>query len=289
MLKAFTRFNFTVLLAGLFLTVGCSGAFAQDMKADEIVAKHLESIGPKAKREEVKTRIARGLSTFRSKLPDNSTAGAAILVTDTNNFFFLSSFKSKDYPFEKIGLFSGKVSIPLIDAGNRSPLGAFINDNKRVIEEGIFGGTLSNLWGMESPKGKISAAGKRKVNGKEAFVVDYFPKGGGSNFTVKLYFDMQTFQHVRTDYRIVIEPRSDKIGVMGVQSGVKITLMEEFGDYKDEAGLMLPHTYRVQYLTDSNSGTFEYNWGFNVTEYFFNQKLEPDFFTFEPKEAKVAS
>src|SRR5262245_20463205 len=94
---------FSSILLSLLLL---SSSQAQDLKAEDIIAKHLESIGTKEKRDEVKTRIAAGASSFESKQPDKKAVGKAVLVSDANNLFFLSSFNSTEYPFEKVGLFS---------------------------------------------------------------------------------------------------------------------------------------------------------------------------------------
>jgi hypothetical protein len=115
------------------------------------------------------------------------------------------------------------------------------------------------------------------------YVLDFFPVGSSSEFTVKLFFDAENFQHVRTEYRRTISPKEQTIGILGEQTGVKIELTEFFGDFKATEGLMLPHSYKLKYLTDSNSGIYEYNWGVTINQYFFNQKLEPNFFTFDEK------
>jgi hypothetical protein len=280
MLKAFARYS-RIIFAGIVLAAAAGAVMAQDMTIDALLTKHLDSIGTKDKRDAAQSRIARGISTFESKLPQKVADGKAILVTDPNNLYFISAFNSKEYPFEKIGLFSNKVSLPYITAGTRSPLGAFIADHNGLLNDGLFGGTISSLWGLQSPKGKLEIKGKKKIDGKDTYVVNYYPKGGGAEFTVKMYFDAVTFQHVRTEYKNTIDAKHREIGVMGEQTGSTISLTEIFGDYRDESGLMLPHTYKIQYLTDSNSGTYEYDWSLNIGQYFFNQKLAPNFFSFD--------
>jgi hypothetical protein len=98
-----------------------------------------------------------------------------------------------------------------------------------------------------------------------------------------LYFDTENFQHLRTEYRHTIAAKTGTFGVLGEQTGVEISLIEVFGDYKNENGLTLPHAYKIKYTTASNSGTYEYNWGMSVSQYVFNQKLAADFFSFDGK------
>lgn len=260
---------------------------AQDLKVEDIVAKHLESIGTKEKRDAVKNRMALGVSSFESKLPAKITGGKALIASDDRNLMFLASFNSQEYPFEKIGYFNEKTDLPWVTAGTRSPLGAFLADHAKVLSEGLFTGTISEFWALldlESRKAKVKSGGKKKVEGKNAYVLEYYPKGTGSTeFTIKLFFDSENFRHIRTEYYDQINPQQDTFGQLGRQAGVKIQLIETFDDFKTVDGLTLPYTYRANYLTDSNSGVYEFIWGIKIQEYRFNQNLAADFFKFDTK------
>src|SRR4051812_6613458 len=112
MLKPISKIFKKAATIGFLMVLSMSFVKAEDLKAEEIVAKHLESIGTKEKREEVKNRMVLGISEFHSKLPARKTGGKMIIVSETNNLFFASSFNSENYPFEKIGYFAGKVNVP---------------------------------------------------------------------------------------------------------------------------------------------------------------------------------
>jgi hypothetical protein len=260
---------------------------AQELKADEIISKHLNSIGKKEKIDTVKNRFVLGKSEFESKLPSKITGGKSLIVSEGSDLFFIASFNSKEYPLEKIGFFKEKVNLPFVTSGTRSPLGAFISDHAKILSSGLFTGNISSTWtllNLQGDKGKFKADGTRKVGGRKAYVLEYFPKGGGSSeFTIKLLFDAETFQHIRTEYRDIINPKQDTFGSLGRQAGVKLSLTEEFGDFKDAGGLTLPHSYKINYVTDSNSGVYEFIWRINISEYRFNQKLDSKFFTFDEK------
>ncbi|MDQ3748103.1 MAG: hypothetical protein M3367_03655 [Acidobacteriota bacterium] len=259
---------------------------ADEPKPEEIIAKHLDSIGTKEKRDAVKNRIAAGVSQFESKLPTRKAAGKAVIVSDAKNLFFVTSFNSQEYPFEKIGFFAGKVSLPFVTAGKKSPLGAFIADHNNILSEGLFTGSISTTWSLLNPqikKEKFRSAGTKKIDGRKVYALNYYTGAGSVEFTIKLYFDSQTFQHIRTEYRRIIAGKEATFGVLGQQTGVEIALTESFGDFKNADGLTLPHTYKMQYITDSNSGTYEYEWGITISKYLFNQNLAVDFFTFDEK------
>lgn len=266
---------------------GVMTSFGQDLKTDEIIAKHLESIGTKEKLAGIKNRLVMGASSFESKLPSKKTGGKALIVSEGTNLYFIASFASKEYPFEKIGYFNDKMSLPFVTSGARSPLGAFIADHEKVLSDGVMTGSMSNTWiliNWQKDKATIRSGGTKKIDGRKAYVLDYFPKGGGSGeFTIKMFFDAENFRHIRSEYRHEISPKQDTFGQLGRQGGLKMRLTENFADFKDADGLMLPHSYTLNYQTDSNSGTFEYIWGVAVTQYMFNRKLEDNFFTFETK------
>lgn len=260
---------------------------AQELKVEDIISKHLDSIGAKEKREEVKNLMALGTSEFESKLPSRKTAGKAAIVSDADNLLFIVSLASKEYPFEKIGFFADKISLPFVTAGTRSPLGAYINDHSRILSEGLFTGSISSKWSLLNPqlkKGKLKSAGMKKIDGRKTYVLDYYLTGNSNEFTVRLFFDAETFQHLRTEYRHVIAPKQVIFGLSNEhRTGTEIAMTEQFGDFKDENGLSLPHTYKIKYMTASNSGTYEYNWSVTISQYLFNQKLIPNFFSFEDK------
>ena len=116
---------------------------ADDLKPAEILAKHLDSIGTKEKRDSVKTLMARGVSEFESTNPVIKGGGRAIVVSDTENLFFVIGLNSREYPFEKIGYFHNDVSIPLIAAGQRGLLGSFVANHSKILSDGLFSGVFS--------------------------------------------------------------------------------------------------------------------------------------------------
>ena len=151
----------------------------------------------------------------------------------------------------------------------------------------MFGGTLSNAWALldtASRKAKISFDGTKKINGKETYVLGYSPKGGG-DIDVKLYFDKETFRHVRSEYK---RTTSAGIGSRPEDSSKfsenRITLTEDFADFKPEGGLTLPHSYHILYSTTGNAnGSTGIEWTFSLTEFAVNQALAANTFDIDAK------
>jgi hypothetical protein len=263
-----------------------TAASAQELSGEDIIAKHIESIGKKEVRDQVSTLFAVGLSSFESESPSIKGGGKAIVVSDRGNMMFAISLNSKDYPFEKIGYFQEKVSLPFVTSGQRSLLGEFINEHPRILSEGLFGGIMSLRWPLAGFKGKprIKSLGIRKVNGTKLYVLSYQPDGGGlDEFTIKLFFDPETFAHVRSEYHREFSPNQPRFGQANQLSNSEITLTERFADFKTVDGLTLPYTYSVEFSSNANTSTLKTTWGIKVSQYYVNQKLAPDFFTFDPK------
>jgi hypothetical protein len=285
--KSFSKKIIGLFAIALIYAVSTVAIKAQELKVEDIISKHLDSIGTKEKRAEINNRMAIGTSEFESKLPSRKTAGKAAIVSDADNLLFIASLASKEYPFEKIGFFADKISLPFVTAGTRSPLGAYINDHSRILIEGLFTGSISSKWSLlnsQLKKGKLKSAGTKKIDGRKTYVLDYYLNGSSDEFTINLFFDAQTFQHLRTEYRHVIAPKQIVFGSSNEhRNGVEIAMTEQFGDFKDETGLSLPHTYKIKYTTTSNGGTYEYNWSVTISQYLFNQKLVPNFFSFDDK------
>lgn len=264
-------------------------AFAQKMDAEEIIAKHLDSIGTKEKRESIKNQMAIGVSTFTVLTGTRSTAtGNAVIATENKKIFFGVSYSSPNYPFEKVSFDGSKVNIAFITPGSRSAFGNFILSHKYIFSEGLFGGCLSSSWGLldvPGRQGRISFGGKKKIKDKEAYILEYSPKRG-ADASIKLFFDAETFQHIRTEYRQTYS------AAQGVQSTNQLgrtvdnsarqqesrhTLTEEFSDHRAENGITVPHKYRIHLLLEGRE-TSEFEWSLQLTNFLFNQKLDPKSF-----------
>jgi hypothetical protein len=259
---------------------------AQELSADEIIAKHVASVGKKEVLDQVKTLFALGLSSFESQSPQIKGGGKSMVVSDHGDLMWAISLNSRDYPYEKIGYFKDKVSLPYISAGQRSLLGTFIIEHPRLLTEGLFGGVMSLRWPLFEMKGKsrIKSLGIKKVDGRKLYALSYQPDGGGADeFTIKLFFDSETFAHVRSEYHREFSPANPQFGQANQLSNSEITLTENFGDFKTVDGITLPYTYAVEFSSNSNTSSYKTTWGIKVSQYYINQQLAADFFTFDPK------
>lgn len=279
----FYRSTAALLLLFICAAVVCS----QDLEPSEIISRHLNSIGAAEKRAALKTLFAVGVSEFQSKNPAAKGGGKAIVVSDPEDLYFLMSLNSLDYPYEKIGAFGDKISLPFVTSGRRSVLGSFLLDNSRVLTEGLFSGSMSLRWMnhiADSIQARMKTAKRKKINGRDTYPVDVFFAGGSAgNFRIRLYFDSENFHHVRSEYHREVDIGTITFRQQNQLQNAVVDLTEDFSDFKDVNGFTLPYAYKVTLVSNSASQNYESSWGIRVSDYYLNQKLEPDFFTFDVK------
>ncbi len=277
--------NFFTFATLLLLTIAVS---AQKIKPEEILAKHLDSIAASEKRVATNSIFAVGDVVVTFVTQKNQTAQGRVVIASTGEkLFFGMNLNAVDYPLEKFSFDGKNAKVAYVRTTERSTLGNFILSNNLLLEDSLLGGTLSTSWalsGLTDKKAKLSSGGTKKIDGKEVYVLGYSPKGG-SDIDITLYFDKETFQHVRTEYKRIA---SAGIGLRPEQSSgydeTRIKLTEDYGDYRDESGLMLPHSYRITYSISGQKGTNEVQWKFTLNEFAFNQKLDDKTFDIDARQ-----
>ena len=272
----FLRFPVFVILLSLSLPV-----FAQKLKPEEIVAKHLDSIGTAEARAAAKSRMVVGEANVTFLAPRSPEAsGRIVMASEANKIFMGLTLDSPDYPRETF-TFDGKdAKVGFTRLTQRSALGNFIKSNDNLLEDGLFGGVLSTSWlplNMATNKGKIGGGGGKKIDGRETYALSYSPKGGG-DVDITMYFDKETFRHIRTEYK---RTESAPIGRTPDQSSgmteTRYKVVEDYSDFKDEKGLMMPHVYKIAY-TVSGGRSWEIAWVFSLASFTPNPKLGADSF-----------
>src|SRR5829696_1611501 len=96
----------TVVLCALSLVLTfTASALAQKMTVEELVSKHRDAIGSKDKLASMTGLMAMGVSEFESKFPSKKVNGKGVVASRGNDYMFIISLGSSEYPFEKIGYF----------------------------------------------------------------------------------------------------------------------------------------------------------------------------------------
>lgn len=301
-------FAFILLLSTVVLGSSLSARHSEaarvsdKLTADEIITKHLESIGAASARTAAGGRVVGGTTqvTFRSRGIAQSDGGA-VMASDGMKSMITMKFDSSQYPYEKIGFDGTKVTAYQLRPGDYSSLGSFARAAPEMFKEGLLGGALSSAWpflDLANKKIKMEAGGTKKINDRPAYEVKYVVRGG-SDLRISLYFDAETFQHVRTVYKKEIPAQMSRGGLGGSQrspgggvggagtssgadrvgegsaqqSNTTYELTEEFSDFKTEGGLTLPHTYKL-HLVQLGSATQMSDWVMTLVKFSFNQHLD---------------
>lgn len=288
----FTRYLFSILILAFTFTFALN-AQAQKLTVEDIIAKHLDSIGSAEKRALIKNQVILGDAEVVSATQRNAALrGKIVLASAAEKNLLGMRFNENDYASETLSFDGRKTKVGIGKTGSRTVLGNFILSNKILLEEGLFGGVLSSSWALldlANKKAKLSFDGIKKINGADAYGVTYSPRSGDVN--IKLYFDKETFRHVQTEYRQV---RSASMGAKPIgekQRGepsssidnteLRSTLIENFSDFKVENGLTLPHQYRLSYKSTGQRGSVEIEWTLVLNTFTFNQNLPENTFDAE--------
>lgn len=274
------------LFVSPFLLIGVisqSLAAPEKMKPGDVVARHLESIGSTKARDSVKTRIIVGTSQviFRTE-PSGQAIGRAVLASEGFKQLVGMSFPTPVYPREQLGFNGNTFVAAFVTPGVRSVLGNFLMTNDVIFKQGLMGGTLSSTWPLldvGSRNAQLEYAGTRKIEDRTLHELRYRPRGG-SDLEITLFFDQENFRHVRTEYKRVVPAQIDTRSYTNIQTREsRYKMTEDFSLFKKEGELTLPHIYTIKLSVDTQGGTFLAEWTIKLTQFSFNEKIDPNSFS----------
>lgn len=264
------------------------------MKPEDIVAKHLAAIGPDETRAAIHNRIAAGTVVATFTAPGTAKFnGQCIMASEGSKNMIAMGFETAGAFQEKVAFDGSKITVGSPRPGNHGYWGDFLLTHDNIVKLGLVGGVLSDSWpllNLSDKKPKLEYKGTRKIDGKTLHEIEYIPRGT-SDLTIALYFDAETFQHVRSEYTRVISaglggsttlatgrvaPAAD---ASGQQRPTRYKMVEEFSDFKKEGGLMLPHSYKLGLELDTRAGTMVADWDLKLTDFAFNQPFPAGIFS----------
>jgi len=264
----------------LLLSAPFARAVADEkMKPEEVVAKHLESIGSAGDRASVKTRVIVGVARYIRRGPGGGmTEGRAVLASENEKNMIGMKFAVPGYDVESMGFDGKDLTVGFASPGVRSVLEDFLRNHEQTFKQGLLGGTLSSAWpllALDESKAKVKYSGIKKVDGQQLHQLKYQPRKG-SDLGISLFFDAQTFQHVRTEYDRTV---SANIGGGGVDSSAsqretRYKLVETFTDFKKTGNLVLPHKYKMALEITRGVQIFD-EWELTLTDFAFNRPIDP--------------
>ena len=272
-----TSLAFVLSTAGLL-----SAAHAAHAKPEENVSKHHDSIGTADARAAITSRAAQGTLRFKILVGGSGEAvGTWGRVSDHRKSNFVMRFGTGNWRGEQFIFDGEKTFFAAATASHeRSDFGKFVGGQDFIVKEGLLGGVLSTGWALQNldpNHARLEFAGLKKIDGHELHCIEYFSKSR-TEMTVKLYFDPETYHHVKTVYSVLTVPTGITNGIVNsahVQN-VRYTIEERFSDFQTENGITLPRHYDLQYSEElQNGSTRVYDWDMTADRINDNIGLDP--------------
>lgn len=273
-----------LILCTLFIATLVLPAFSQKMNAEDILVNHLASIGTAEMRAKNTSRTIVGDAKINYVTPkDIAGTGKIVIASQGEKLFWGTNINIVNYPQERFSFDGKDVKVSYIKNVKVSFLGDFVQVNEFIVDESLLGGSLSTSWAlldMAKNKARISYDGTKKFDGKETYVLKYSPNKG--DLGIKMYFDKETFRHVRTEYKRDFPVLMGRVSTQSVsQRKSYLKVVETFDNFKEEEGLTLPHKYTFTYSFIGQNDTTEIGWVFDLNTFFFNDKLDDKTFDVE--------
>ncbi len=250
-----TRLSAVVWLAVIALTMPFSSRAGDKTRPEDIIAKHLESIGGAETRASVHSRIVAGIVVATERSPGTAKfSGRAVMASEGNKNMIGMGFEDAGRFQEKVAFDGKNVTVGSPRPGSHGYWGDFLLTHDNIIKLGLVGGTLSDAWpllNLSEKKQTLEYRGIKKIGGKSLHEIKYVPRSS-SDLEINLFFDAETFQHVRTEYTRVISAglgagvigsgrpgsasQSGAIDASGQQRPTRYKMVEEFGNWTPKAG-----------------------------------------------------
>jgi hypothetical protein len=252
------------------------------LQVQDLLNGHKESLGKPEAIATINSRIVSGTCKFTSRIRSVIQAeGPAVFSSEGNKSLLGFAFGQADYPQENIAYNGKELTAGFVRPGLRSVLGDFLLTHKIVFKEGLISGALSSAWPLldfSKRNAKLEYVGEKEIDGRSFYVLKYFPKGG-SELQIKLFFDKETFRHVRSEYeRFINAPMAGSVDLSARQRETRYNMVEEYADFQMENGLNLPHTYKLKLSIMSQRETGNFEWMFKLNKFEFNQPIDPKAF-----------
>ena len=222
-------------------------AFASDIPSSaSLVAKHLDAIGSADVRATNTLRSGSGTVTLDLLTGGmGRMSGTCSVASMGKQFNFLMYFNAPNYIGDNFKFDGQKTFIADNDQSKfrRHNLSFFMYEHDVILKEGLWGGVWNAGWplyDLQARQAKLKPEGTKNEDGKKLLRYRYILHHAEQELTVHLLFDPDTFRHVETIYEVT-----------GPSGNIPmVTISEQFGDFRDEEGLVLPHSWIIRLEPD---------------------------------------
>ncbi len=281
-----TRQSITVLfLAAMMLDSSATGLSAKEekMKPEQLIAKHLASIGTPEALAAAHSRSIEGKAQVIFRLGGTGQLnGKGTVVSDGLKYIIGMEFGVVNYPADLLAFDGENLTVNNIKPGRRSNLGDFVYLHDVLLKEGLLGGTMTTAWpllDLAARQPRLNYSGLKKIDGRNLHELKYRARKGGGDLQISLYFDPDTFRHVASRYRYTVPAT---MGASPAESASQretvYTLAEEFGNFGAVDSLTLPHFYKLTMTMEGQSSSFLTEWNLQAERVLHNQQVAPGTF-----------
>lgn len=260
-----------IMMVLLLISVACAAmslAKDKELMPEELIAEHIKSIGSPTVLEGMRTRVIMGTSTVQLvQGAFGQPSGQAQIASDGRKLGILMRYDDLAYPGEHFAFDGKDVTISrLLPKGKISPLAEFIHRFDGVMKEGLLGGALSIAWplrNIQETRPRLNY-NKAKLAGHPIHALEYRPRKGLGDLKIVLFFELETFHHIRTEYRLhTVRDQYD-------------LLSEDFADFKEVDGMMLPQRYTISFNSRHGSGMMSFlaHWIFDAKQWIHNGQID---------------
>ena len=276
-----------ILLASLLvsLTTQAGMTYGKDpkMRAEELVEKHLASIGKGEALAAAKTRAMSGTAQVTFRLPTTGQlTGKGSLLSDGKKVRVTMEFGALEYPVEQAAYDGEHVSVAQVRPGTRSFLGGFLYVHDVLMKEGLLCGSMTTAWAMLDVAGrqaKLDYTGLKKIDGRQLHEMKYRSKKGAGDLQITLYFDPESFRHVATISKLVQPATMGRSPTeSSSQRDTLYQLKEDYSDFKEVDSLTLPHAYKLVYSMEGQNQTILVDYNLTMERVAHNQPIDPKYF-----------
>jgi hypothetical protein len=271
-----------VAVLGVAAITGTNLAQEKKLKPQQLLTKHLDSIGSAESRKKVSTRTTAGTVQVVFRLGGQGTLnGQANFLSEANSTRVGMRFPALEYSGEQLAFDGNKVTVGQLSPGVHSPLASFVSENDMLMKEGLLLGSLTTSWALLDSAGrnpKLDDAELKKIDGRSLYEMRYQPRRGGGQIKVWLYFEPETFRHVRTQYKLEV-PAMRMTNISDSAELVRYLMIEDFSDFKEVEGVTLPHAYKLDYSIDAPRAASFTSWSYVVQQIIHNGPLERQLFS----------